>query len=771
MNFKDKIKDLKPYDLNCNVFDVYSYNGLSMQELLCQFFHKINDCIKISNDTIDLASWLVNEGLSMEVVNKLMLWLEDGTLENIINVNLFNSLNTKIDNLNSQLEQKVNKLISCSELGMDVKDSNNNNFSILCEAISNDYSIFVDNDYNIKVDKAVNLTNDLIIKSELNTLNFIGDSPVVFTINSDIDTISITQTKITCNNKVFFYNDDLQNEISYIEIKNNYFSDNIVLFKLNENVGTFKSKINEFIFFNNILESIDMERIENITTRGFINIINVPFKKVELTNNTIKNSKVLPFYFTVDEDNSYRDELLLPISNLLEKRKYIRCENNIFKNNDNFFNDRKYNTSLNMYYGLLVAECDILDFCYNKVENVIAKNTTDTSDNYISTSFLYSCSLNSNVYNNEIKNVYNGNVNAANYIIKSKASKNISYKDNIFNYELCDNNLMFIDCSSNEARGKWVIKDNTFLLNSLAFEQEQISAEILEVTHNTINAQSIKGGLAIGTRPNYNDNVKRKYIFSNNNIKSNVNIDQSYEVLYFQYIASDYNKIKGSYLYFENNYIDVPNLFNGTPIGTLSTAGWYAPRFEVFRFKNNTLTRKPILNYNQSSFIYDGNTYLESDNENLKLACSSLYGNSSVKDVLNVHTQKITMNIGDLNGIERNSDYLKDTHGQLITFYVKIKTLDNLEYTNKLTILQDLRNNFLYDYNNNMKTDISNFEETIFKLDIKTPNNPIAFKVVKSTYSYVQAIVDSSSLGKYITNIELSYNVNHIPLNQIVAIS
>ena len=40
MELKNKIKELKPYDLNCNVFDVYSYNGLTMQELLCQFFTK-----------------------------------------------------------------------------------------------------------------------------------------------------------------------------------------------------------------------------------------------------------------------------------------------------------------------------------------------------------------------------------------------------------------------------------------------------------------------------------------------------------------------------------------------------------------------------------------------------------------------------------------------------------------------------------------------------------------------------------------------------------
>ena len=104
-----KINELKPYDLNCNIFDVYSYDGLSMQDLLCQFFTKINECVKTSNETIDLSEWLVNEGLAIEVVNKLMMWLEDGTLENLINVNLFNTLNTKIENINSQLSEKVGK--------------------------------------------------------------------------------------------------------------------------------------------------------------------------------------------------------------------------------------------------------------------------------------------------------------------------------------------------------------------------------------------------------------------------------------------------------------------------------------------------------------------------------------------------------------------------------------------------------------------------------------------------------------------------------------
>lgn len=127
MDLNKKLEELKPYQLNCNVFDVYSYNGLTMQDLLCQFFTKINECITVSNETIDLAKWLVNEGLEIEVVKKLMIWLEDGTLENIINVNLFNTLNDKINGLSSQLEHNENVNFNSVNVKDFLKD--NENFS------------------------------------------------------------------------------------------------------------------------------------------------------------------------------------------------------------------------------------------------------------------------------------------------------------------------------------------------------------------------------------------------------------------------------------------------------------------------------------------------------------------------------------------------------------------------------------------------------------------------------------------------------------------
>ena len=109
MDLNKKIKELKPQQLNCNVFDVYSYNGLTMQDLLCQFFTTINECVKSTNEVIDLTEWLVSVGLEEEVVKKLMALIEDGTVEKLINVNLFKTLNNEINGLSSQLEHKANK--------------------------------------------------------------------------------------------------------------------------------------------------------------------------------------------------------------------------------------------------------------------------------------------------------------------------------------------------------------------------------------------------------------------------------------------------------------------------------------------------------------------------------------------------------------------------------------------------------------------------------------------------------------------------------------
>ena len=131
MDLNKKLKELKPQQLNCNVFDVYSYNGLTMQDLLCQFFTTINECVKSTNEVIDLTDWLVSVGLEEEVVKKLMALIEDGTVEKLINVNLFKTLNNEINGLSSQLEHIENETATKQEL--EVERNRINSFTKLQE--------------------------------------------------------------------------------------------------------------------------------------------------------------------------------------------------------------------------------------------------------------------------------------------------------------------------------------------------------------------------------------------------------------------------------------------------------------------------------------------------------------------------------------------------------------------------------------------------------------------------------------------------------------
>lgn len=93
------INKLDKHNLNCNIFSVYDYDGLTMQELLCQFFTKINECIEVSNNSLSFLEWLKSIGLKEEVAIYLDKMVTDGTLNNIINHSIFNELSSKIESV------------------------------------------------------------------------------------------------------------------------------------------------------------------------------------------------------------------------------------------------------------------------------------------------------------------------------------------------------------------------------------------------------------------------------------------------------------------------------------------------------------------------------------------------------------------------------------------------------------------------------------------------------------------------------------------------
>ncbi len=128
----NKLEKLQPHNLNCNVFSIYDYDGYTMQELLCQFFTRINELTDNVNTTLELVEWLVNEGLEIAVIEQLTKWLNDGTIADLINVTIFEELNNKLDGAildidNLEIDNKnIHDLIN--ELRNDV-DNNATNIS------------------------------------------------------------------------------------------------------------------------------------------------------------------------------------------------------------------------------------------------------------------------------------------------------------------------------------------------------------------------------------------------------------------------------------------------------------------------------------------------------------------------------------------------------------------------------------------------------------------------------------------------------------------
>ena len=106
---------------------VYDFNDYTLNELICKLAQKMDEVITQSNESFNYLDWLKEQGLSDTVIGILLGWKDDGTLDVIINGNVFNELNTKVDTfqekVNNELETKkleidniIKGLNRCSEL-------------------------------------------------------------------------------------------------------------------------------------------------------------------------------------------------------------------------------------------------------------------------------------------------------------------------------------------------------------------------------------------------------------------------------------------------------------------------------------------------------------------------------------------------------------------------------------------------------------------------------------------------------------------------------
>lgn len=121
---KNLIENVGELRKTLNEISVYDFDVYTSMELYYKIANKLNEVIKelmrfegvVSDEVIEQNEkliYLLGEGLNNEVVNKINQMIHNGTMDSIINNNVFNSLNNKIDNykdeLSSQIKEKVTK--------------------------------------------------------------------------------------------------------------------------------------------------------------------------------------------------------------------------------------------------------------------------------------------------------------------------------------------------------------------------------------------------------------------------------------------------------------------------------------------------------------------------------------------------------------------------------------------------------------------------------------------------------------------------------------
>ena len=91
---------------------VYDFNDYTLNELMCKLAQKMDEVITQSNESFSYLDWLKGKGLNDIVIDILLGWKDDVTLDAIINGNVFDEINKSINDLTQRINQLENNQTS-----------------------------------------------------------------------------------------------------------------------------------------------------------------------------------------------------------------------------------------------------------------------------------------------------------------------------------------------------------------------------------------------------------------------------------------------------------------------------------------------------------------------------------------------------------------------------------------------------------------------------------------------------------------------------------
>ena len=104
---------------------VYGYDDYTQLEINSKLIQKIDEVIDECNNAFEFVDWLKEQGVSDEVQTIINAMLDDGTLENLININKINQLKTELTNNINQFKTSTNQTLENMNNTFDTKINEN----------------------------------------------------------------------------------------------------------------------------------------------------------------------------------------------------------------------------------------------------------------------------------------------------------------------------------------------------------------------------------------------------------------------------------------------------------------------------------------------------------------------------------------------------------------------------------------------------------------------------------------------------------------------
>lgn len=319
------IEKIRNIGLDKLVTQVYDFDSLTTDELMCKFAQKINIIIEHlkyiddrcynSDKALELKlDYLLNQGLEEKVAKRLLELINNGTLGKLINETLLKEINDKLD----IIENKVVELKADKTGEADISDLLK---ACIEKANTENKNVFIPKG-NYKIEKTVELNdiNNVIIMCEIGTNFIVGLTDVnnynVIKFNNSNNIIFLgakcTNTNDNLRSRNLYNGSFLTfNKCSFVEV-NHCISENMnYLVQLYQNCHDVKIYYN--VFYNNSIKAqssmsailcyssynVDIYNnfIQGQTYDGTVSIFGAMSNNVNVYNNRLIN------YFDLDSVN------------------------------------------------------------------------------------------------------------------------------------------------------------------------------------------------------------------------------------------------------------------------------------------------------------------------------------------------------------------------------------------------------------------------------------------------------------------------------------